>query len=118
MCSNPNLAGKQFDIIVYNFPHAGLDKGYESSERAIVRWRIEEIATEEGLILTGCNDFDIKYYPRYQNKRGDGADADKSFWIGESAQNSSLESKLKHHQHVSRVHIFFLMTVKILLSWF
>ncbi|XP_076946057.1 heavy metal-associated isoprenylated plant protein 41-like [Bidens hawaiensis] len=60
MKSNLNLAGKVFDKIVHNFPHAGFHAGYESSQdvislhRSLVRaffMNAHTIFSENGVII-------------------------------------------------------------------
>ncbi|GKA11985.1 heavy metal-associated isoprenylated plant protein 41-like protein [Tanacetum coccineum] len=46
------------------------------------QWHIPKLAAECGLGLTECADFNIKDYPGYDNKRGDGERADKRFPLG------------------------------------
>ncbi|PWA93229.1 hypothetical protein CTI12_AA071700 [Artemisia annua] len=46
------------------------------------QWHIPKLASECGLGLTDCADFNIEDYPGYDNKRGDGERADKRFPLG------------------------------------
>ncbi|KAL7130728.1 hypothetical protein ABFS83_13G153100 [Erythranthe nasuta] len=46
-------------------------------------WRIEELAFECSLVLVGLDNFKIKDYPGYENKRGSGSRSDEPFPLGE-----------------------------------
>ncbi|GMJ10512.1 hypothetical protein HRI_004720400 [Hibiscus trionum] len=48
-------------------------------------WNLEKLASESSLVLIRCVDFDIKDYPGYHNKRGDGSRCDSPFPLGESS---------------------------------
>ncbi|KAF4376990.1 hypothetical protein F8388_022706 [Cannabis sativa] len=45
-------------------------------------WNLEELASWNSLALIECVEFNIKNYPGYKNKRGDGARCDKPFHLG------------------------------------
>ncbi|PKA50506.1 Uncharacterized protein AXF42_Ash013721 [Apostasia shenzhenica] len=45
-------------------------------------WNLEELASKSSLSLTERADFNIKDYPSYNNKRGDGAKSDQPFPLG------------------------------------
>nr|XP_043621497.1 uncharacterized protein LOC122593190 [Erigeron canadensis] len=46
-------------------------------------WNIEELATQNSLILLELMEFKLEDYPGYSNKRGDGKRSDASFPLGE-----------------------------------
>ncbi|KAE8654127.1 fasciclin-like arabinogalactan protein 1-like [Hibiscus syriacus] len=46
-------------------------------------WDLEELASGSSLVLIQLVDFNIKDYPSYQNKRGDGSRCDAPFPLGE-----------------------------------
>ncbi|XP_062086779.1 heavy metal-associated isoprenylated plant protein 41-like [Humulus lupulus] len=45
-------------------------------------WNLEELAAYNSLSLMECVEFNIKDYPGYNNKRGDGSKCDKTFRLG------------------------------------
>ncbi|KAJ8637161.1 hypothetical protein MRB53_011428 [Persea americana] len=47
------------------------------------RWNLEELAWKCSLSLKECVNFEKADYPGYNNKRGDGAECDKPFRLGE-----------------------------------
>jgi hypothetical protein len=47
------------------------------------QWNIEELASQNSLVLAECVDFKIEDYPGYKNKRGDGSRCDEPFPLGE-----------------------------------
>ncbi|XP_072968523.1 uncharacterized protein [Typha angustifolia] len=46
------------------------------------KWNLEELALKNSLVLSECANFEIKEYPGYANKRGDGARCDQPFRLG------------------------------------
>ncbi|XP_050379877.1 uncharacterized protein At4g26485-like [Argentina anserina] len=113
------LRRMKFDVIIFNFPHAGhypglreshhqliemhkqLLSGFFASARVMLRfggevhvtarddypyntWDVEELAAEEGLILTERVWFDKSDYPGYHNKRGGGINSNKKFPLRDS----------------------------------
>ncbi|OIW03597.1 hypothetical protein TanjilG_06106 [Lupinus angustifolius] len=75
---------KDFDRIVFNYPHAGFIGRREFEYRQINEWKIVELAECEELILVGEVFFNPLRYPGYINKKGDGPHCDHTFPIGES----------------------------------
>ncbi|KAL0443234.1 UNVERIFIED_CONTAM: hypothetical protein Slati_2046100 [Sesamum latifolium] len=129
MCIHPLLTRRQFDRIVFNFPHAGFNiifgehdsnqisrhqdvvRGFLMNAYALVRedgeihithktsypfsrWKIADLAVEEGLSLSEEEEFDICDYPGYENKRGDGSRSNDTFPVGRCSTLSSLSLSL------------------------
>ncbi|KAK1317648.1 hypothetical protein QJS10_CPA05g02072 [Acorus calamus] len=47
------------------------------------KWNLKEFAEENSLVLIECVDFKTEDDPSYENKRGDGSNCDKHFFLGE-----------------------------------
>ncbi|POO03691.1 S-adenosyl-L-methionine-dependent methyltransferase [Trema orientale] len=92
------FCGKEDDIRVIH-KHRSLVHGFFWNARSMLRpdgeihvnhkttppfclWNIEELATWNSLVLIKCVDFNIRDYPGYNNKRGDGARCDQPFPLG------------------------------------
>ncbi|KAJ8754828.1 hypothetical protein K2173_015340 [Erythroxylum novogranatense] len=99
MQRHESLRMHKFDRIVFNFPHAGfhgrednpgviemhrnLLRGFFSNAIHMLEMDGEELASSNSLSLIGSVDFLINDYPGYSNKRGDGANSDDPFPLGE-----------------------------------
>ncbi|KAJ3677552.1 hypothetical protein LUZ60_003276 [Juncus effusus] len=91
--------GKEDEVHLINL-HRSLVLGFFKNSRQMLRpygeihvshktgepynkWNLEELAMKSSLFLTGLVRFDIKDYPGYNNKRGDGKNCDEPFHLGE-----------------------------------
>ncbi|RXH67851.1 hypothetical protein DVH24_027998 [Malus domestica] len=86
MDRHPTLKSMKFDVIIFNFPHAGhYHRLIETDEELIEvdypydQWKLKELAEKAGLFLKEKVWFDKSDYPGYHNKRGGGIQSNKTF---------------------------------------
>ncbi|XP_050379878.1 uncharacterized protein At4g26485-like [Argentina anserina] len=101
------LSWKKFDVIIFNFPHAGHYPGFGESHPRVIdarvmlrpggeihvttrddypynTWHVDSPASSAGLFLTEKVWFEKSDYPGYHNRRGGDIDSNETFALGES----------------------------------